>query len=85
MHVKKFYISKGGGGVNLFETHTQSENPRGKRLPKWRPYGELVDRNIPGLPKLPSIDMAVLVWTDLQHDFILGRAFFAQLVPKGKH
>ena len=49
------------------------------------PLGEFLARvSIPGLPNLPPGDMNVLILEDLRHDFMLGRKFLAQLVPRGK-
>ena len=81
---------KPAGGAKRGGPSGGQQGARGGGLPTQKqaslePLGEFIARiSIPGLPKLPPGDMKVLILEDLQHDFMLGRKFLAQLVPKGK-
>ena len=82
-HVKSIFFSHGGRLNHL--TPTPGVRIQGANGSPMGPLGEFIARiSIPGLPKLPPGDMKVLILEDLQHDFMLGRKFLAQLVPKGK-
>ena len=80
---KEFFVSRGGKLNHL--TPTPGVRIQGANGSPMGPLGEFLARiSIPGLPNLPPGDMKVLILEDLQHDFMLGRKFLAQLVPKGE-